>query len=177
MRRMAAERESAPARQGGFVMADRQALSPTLESYPEAMARLVDEKGLAPARDIADVLSVHKSTVTAALKNLSEKGLVNYSPYEISTLTPRGRQIAQRIADRHDVIVGFLVEVLSVDEAMAQAAACRMEHDLDNEVLDRLRLFAEFVKRCPHCGKERLQAFEEYYERQSRTSEEQAQAP
>ena len=42
--------------------------------------------------------------------------------------------------------------------------------DLDREVLERLRLFAEFVKRCPHCGQERLQAFREYYRRESELS-------
>jgi Mn-dependent DtxR family transcriptional regulator len=46
-----------------------------------------------------------------------------------------------------------------------------MEHDLDREVLERLRSFAEFVKRCPHCGRERLRAFQEYYERESKPSE------
>jgi DtxR family Mn-dependent transcriptional regulator len=142
-------------------------LSAALEDYLEAMAQVIAERGTARVRDIATALSVHKSSVTGALRSLAEKGLVDYAPYEIATLTPKGQEIARRIAHRHEVIRGFLVGVLSVDEAMAEANACRMEHDLDREVLERLRLFAEFVNRCPHCGQERLQAFQQYYERET----------
>jgi len=149
-------------------MADAPHLSSALEDYLEAMARVSAQKGAARVRDIAAALSVHKSSVTAALRALSQKGLVDYAPYEIATLTPQGQQVAERIARRHEVIRDFLVEVLSVDDDVAEANACRMEHDLDREVLERLRLFAEFVKHCPHCGKDRLEAFEEYYE--SRTA-------
>ena len=151
-------------------MSGSRALSATLEDYLEAMARLIDERGLARVRDIAAALSVHKSTVTTALRSLSEKGLVNYTPYEVATLTPQGREVAQRIADGHKVIRDFLVHVLSIDDGTADANACRMEHDLDREVLERLRQFAEFVKRCPHCGKERLQAFRRYYKREATSS-------
>lgn len=148
-------------------MPDTVELSATLEDYLEAMARVIAEKGTARVRDIAEALSVHKSTVTAALRSLSEKGLVDYAPYEIATLTSKGEEVARRIVHRHEVIRSFLVQVLSVNEERAEANACRMEHDLDREVLERLHLFAEFVKRCPHCGQERLQAFQEYYERES----------
>ena len=158
-------------------MSESRPLSATLEDYLEAMARLIDERGLARVRDIAAALSVHKSSVTTALRSLSEKGLIDYAPYEVATLTPQGAQVARRIRDRHEVIRGFLVHVLSVEERTADANACRMEHDLDREVLERLRHFAEFVRRCPHCGEERLQAFQAYYERQSRPSNAEARAP
>ena len=142
-------------------------LSAALEDYLEAMAQVIAEKGTARVRDIAAALSVHKSSVTGALRSLSVKGLVHYAPYEIATLTPKGQEVARRIARRHEVIRHFLVEVLSVGEDLAEANACRMEHALSREVLERVRLFAEFVKRCPHCGRERLQAFQGYYERES----------
>lgn len=151
-------------------MPDALELSAALEDYLEAMAQVIAEKGTARVRDIAAALSVHKSSVTGALRSLSEKGLVDYAPYEIATLTPEGQEVARRIVHRHEVIRHFLVEVLSVREELAEADACRMEHDLDREVLERLRLFAEFVKRCPHCGEERLQAFQEYYERENELS-------
>lgn len=143
-------------------------LSAALEDYLEAMAQVAAEKGVARVRDIAAALSVHKSTVTGALRSLAEKGLVDYAPYEIATLTPEGQEVARRVARRHEVIRSFLVEVLSLDEGLAETNACRMEHDLDREVLERLHLFAEFVKRCPHCGQERLEAFQGYYKRHKR---------
>jgi len=142
---------------------DRDSLSSTLEDYLETISRLDAEKGAVRVRDIAEAMSVHKSTVTAALKSLSEKRLVNYSPYEVSTLTPEGRRVAEEIARRHEVIRRFLVEILLVEKDVAEENACRMEHVVDKDVLRRLSLFAEFVKECPRAGEDWLQMFRQYY--------------
>jgi DtxR family Mn-dependent transcriptional regulator len=146
-------------------MANPVSLTATLENYLEAIGRLVAEKGEAHTLELADALSVHKSTVTAALKSLAAKDLIHYSPYEAVTLTPQGEQVAREIVRRHGVIRRFLAEVLAVDGEVAEANACRMEHVLDEEVLERLRLFAQFVRECPRAGEEWLAAFQQYAER------------
>lgn len=152
------------------------ALSATLENYLETIARLIADRGAARVRDISEVLSVHKSTVTAALKSLTEKGLVNYAPYEFATLTPQGARMAKRIMRRHEVIQRFLVEVLLLDKGMAEANACRMEHVLDKDVLERLRLFAEFVKECPRTGSDWLGRFRYFFEHGGRKPVDTAEA-
>lgn len=124
-------------------------LSMTMEDYLEAIALLSAEKGAARARDIAAALSVHKSTVTAALQSLAKKNLINYSAYEAATLTPAGRKAADDVIRRHAIVRGFFIDVLGIDEQTADANACRMEHVLDADVLERLAGFAEFVKSCP----------------------------
>lgn len=149
----------------GRLAVESRTLSPTLEDYLEAISRLVAEKGAARARDIASAMSVHKSTVTSALKGLAEKGVVNYHPYEVVTITPEGQKAAREIASRHRVIGRFLSEVLSLDEEVAEANACRMEHVVDGEVLERLALFAQFVRECPRAGEDWLERFREFYER------------
>ena len=149
----------------GSVVAGKQPeVTATLENYLEAISRITLEKGVARVRDIATALSVHKSTVTAALKSLAEKGLVNYEPYEVTTLTARGRRVALEVARRHEVIRRFLREVLLADNEAAEANACRMEHVMDKDILHRLSLFAEFVKECPRTGEDWLQRFSDYYE-------------
>ena len=145
-------------------MAHSHALTPTLEDYLEAILRLVVEKGAARVRDIAKALSVDKSTVTTALHSLSEKGFVNYRPYKAPTLTSRGKKAAEDIVGRHKLIRRFLSQILLVSEDVADANACRMEHVLDKEVLERLSLFAEFVKECPRAGEDWLQMFGHYFE-------------
>jgi len=139
-----------------------------LEDYLEAVWRLVDEKGVARVRDIAAALSVHKSTVSSSLKSLSEKGLVNYSPYEITTLTPRGREIAEDVVRRHEIIRDFLVQVLALEGNRADANACRAEHVLDAEVLERLACFARFVGECSSARQHCLKNFQTYYNRRSK---------
>lgn len=127
-------------------MSDSPQLSSTLEDYLEAILALSEVGGDARVRDISERLSVHKSTVTAALKTLSEKGLVDHEPYGAVVLTDAGRLIAVRVARSHAVVKSFLQEVLLVDAATAEENACRMEHVMDAAVLERLVGFAEFMR-------------------------------
>jgi DtxR family transcriptional regulator, Mn-dependent transcriptional regulator len=143
-------------------MTDLRAVSTSTEDYLEAILRLISEKGAARVRDIAAILSVHKSTVSATLKMLSEKGLVNYSRYEITTLTAAGQEIAQDVHKRHQVIRQFLSEVLGIGGDAAEANACRMEHIMDADVLERLSCLVDFVKRGLTKGDDWTQQFQQY---------------
>ena len=127
-------------------------LSASLEDYLEAIFHLVADKQVARSRDIAKRLEVNRSSVTGALQSLAEKGLINYEPYEAITLTRGGQTVAQDVVRRHEVLRDFLVKVLSVDVAMADQAACRMEHAIPPPVLERLIEFVEFVEVCPRGG-------------------------
>jgi DtxR family transcriptional regulator, Mn-dependent transcriptional regulator len=77
------------------------------------------------------------------LKLLSEKGHVNYDPYQYISLTKSGQAAAEDIVWRHDVLKRFFVEVLDVDEPLAGETACKMEHNIDREVLNRLLRFVQ----------------------------------
>lgn len=142
-------------------------ISTALEDYLEAIVSLVERKGTARTRDIAAALNVHKSTVTAALRSLAEKGLINYSAYEAATLTPRGRDAAQDVVRRHEIVRDFFIRVLALNEATADANACRMEHVLDSEVMERLRRFAQYVGERPAAGRRCLAGFRKYLEEEA----------
>ena len=120
-------------------------LSASLEDYLEAIYNLSNSGEVARSKDIAEVLNVTKSSVTGALKTLSERHLVNYKPYGHITLTAKGRNIASEIAKKHDVIKSFFVDVLGVEDKLAQTAACEAEHTLGHEITNRLLDFIEFV--------------------------------
>jgi len=139
-------------------------VSATLEDYLEAIFRAIAQKGIARAGEIGRRLGVHKSTVTAALRGLADKGLVNYTPYEPVTLTPTGRRVAVEVDRRHEAIRRFLVDVLAVEPQAADANACRMEHAMDPDVADRLLRFMDFVKRCPRGGTKWIRGFRYFCE-------------
>ncbi len=147
-------------------MPDTPQLSATLEDYLEAILALSEKGGDARVRDISERLSVHKSTVTAALKTLSEKKLVDHEPYGAVVLTDAGRRVASRVARNHAVVKQFLQEVLLVDGKTAEEDACRMEHVMDAAVLDRLVAFAEFVKSDAETSTDTRKRFAEYLENQ-----------
>jgi DtxR family Mn-dependent transcriptional regulator len=124
-------------------------LSAILEDYLEAILGLIERKGAARARDIAQGLAVHRSTVTAALKSLAGKGLVRYSRYELVTLTGAGRAVAVETSRKHREICRFLIDTLHLDAETADRNACRMEHAMDRAALERLLLFRRFIERQP----------------------------
>jgi DtxR family Mn-dependent transcriptional regulator len=130
-------------------MSESISLTPVLEDYLEAIYGLVVSRGEARVNDIAEALSVHKSTVTAALKRLVSEGFVRHEAYGSAHLTARGRSVAERVSHRHRVLTEFLRDVLLIEADLAERNACRMEHVLDKKVFERLKLLAETVRSCP----------------------------
>jgi len=133
-------------------MAAKRKLSASLEDYLEAIFQISAQKRAARAKDIAARLEVNSSSVTGALRNLAEKGLVNYAPYDLITLTDKGEKVARDIVRRHDALQDFFLHVLRVEKDDAEAAACRLEHAISRTVLERLIQFVDFVKTCPRVG-------------------------
>ncbi len=121
-------------------------LTPSLEDYLEAVFIAVKKSRVARVRDLSEHLGVGMPAVTAALKTLSKQGLVNYEPYQFITLTQSGRELANEISRRHRTLEDFFVNVLGVNEKDADANACRIEHVMDKALLNRLKLFAQFVE-------------------------------
>ncbi len=134
-------------------------LTASLEHYVEAIYWIANTKKAARAKDIAERMKVAKSSVTGALQALADKGLVNYAPYDVITLTDAGLAVARELVRRHEVIRDFFVRVLSVDADEAEIAASAMEHAVTDTILDRLIAFIEFVERCPQGGTAFLKDF------------------
>jgi len=120
-------------------------VSETMEDYLEAIYHISEEEGggVKPGL-ISSRLGVHKSTVTVALRHLDALKLICYSPYQEVHLTVEGFKHAESIIKRHEVFYRFLKEVLEVDDELAEQTACRMEHALPAEIVDR---FVEYVSK------------------------------
>jgi len=121
-------------------------LSASLEDYLEAILNLAGESKVARSRDIAAMLGVSKASVTGALRLLKKKGLVNYKPYDYATLTEAGRSAAAEVAQKHNILKSFFVDVLGIDKDTAQRAACKAEHALGPKVISRIRHVMETGK-------------------------------
>ena len=124
-------------------------LSASLEDYLEAIFHIAKEKKAARAKDISDRLGVSRSSVTGALRALSQKNLINYAPYDIITLTSSGERAALDVIHRHTILKSFFVDALRIEPRTAEENACRMEHTISPAVLKRLARFIEFIEECP----------------------------
>lgn len=138
-------------------------LSASQEDYLEMIFFLAREDGSARPKDIAKRLKVRAASVTGALKALAEKGLINYAPYSPVTLTPDGREIAGRIAVKHEALLHFFTQVLGIDSAEAEEFACTMEHTIPDHILQRLVRFAEYTEICPNFNASWRESAESYF--------------
>ncbi|HOZ45355.1 MAG TPA: metal-dependent transcriptional regulator [Candidatus Hydrogenedentes bacterium] len=120
-------------------------LSSSLEDYLEVIFHLTSESTSARAKDIAARLGVRSPSVTGALRVLAARELVNYTPYGAITLTAKGDLAAREVVRRHEALKDFLEQVLGIAPAEADDAACKMEHAVSRNILERFIEFADFV--------------------------------
>lgn len=124
-------------------------LSASQEDYLESIFFLSREGGSARPKEIASRMKVRAASVTGALRALAEKALINYVPYSSVTLTDAGREIAGRIAVKHEALLHFFTQVLGIPVDEAEEFACTMEHSIPDHILKRLVGFAEYTEKCP----------------------------
>ncbi|MBN1809477.1 MAG: metal-dependent transcriptional regulator [Planctomycetes bacterium] len=120
-------------------------LSAALEDYLGVIFHLQQEKRFALVRDIADRSNVAKSAVTSALRTLSERGMVNYKPYEPVTLSAKGNEQAEWLMLRRQILEDFLTNILGLDPDRVSVTACDMEHAVDRESMERFICFLAFM--------------------------------
>ena len=137
-------------------------LTQTMEDYLEAIYSISKERRVVRVKNIAERIGVKMPTVTNMLKSLSEKGFIEYEKHEFLELTSEGRKVGKEIDRRHHVIRSFLTNILKIDFVVADEEACKMEHGMSTETLDRLTQFIDFIQTCPRTGPNWLESFDEY---------------
>lgn len=88
--------------------------------------------------DIANELGYKKSSVSVAMKNLREKEHITVDKSGFITLTQSGREIAEMIYERHDLLSSWLIK-LGVSKDTALEDACKMEHVISKESFDAIK--------------------------------------
>ncbi len=113
------------------------------ENYLETILMLEQSKGRVRSIDIAVELGFSKPSVSVAMKQLRENGYVEMTDGNFLLLTDKGREIAQRMYERHTLLTDWLV-FLGVDRKTAAADACRIEHVVSQVCFEKIR---EHVRR------------------------------
>lgn len=113
------------------------------EMYLETILILKNRLGLVRSIDIANEMGYSKPTISAAMKKFRQEGLVTVDDSGFVNLTETGRDIAERIYERHQVLTLILVS-LGVSPKNAEHDACKIEHDISDETFDALK--KEYVR-------------------------------
>ncbi len=126
-------------------MEQTRKMTASAEDYLEAIFILSRKENDARVRvtDLAAFLSVSKPSVTHAVGVLKEKGFLEHEAYGGIRLTPVGESCAANVLRRHNMIKRFLVHTLGVSEENAESDACRMEHILSAETVEKMYAYLE----------------------------------
>jgi DtxR family Mn-dependent transcriptional regulator len=124
---------------------DDLVITSTIEDYLERILILSEVDGHAHVTEIANLLGISKASVTEMISKLKVNGFVDYEKYGTITLTAKGKAIAEKVKERHDILKSFLV-LIGVNEENASNDCCVMEHNLSKETIEKLKIFIDFLQ-------------------------------
>ena len=116
----------------------------------KALYRLTKSMDGAHTGTLAEALGLSPGTVTSTVKRLADRGLVDHRPYKGVELTPAGRRGAVAAIRRHRIVERFLSDMLGYPWNEADRFAASFEHELPQEVEDRLFVALHRPDTCPH---------------------------
>lgn len=108
------------------------------ENYLETILILGKHLPVVRSVDIANELGFKKSSVSIAMKNLRENNHITVTDAGFIYLTDSGREIAEMIYERHELISSWLQE-LGVPAEIAVDDACRIEHVISRESFEAIK--------------------------------------
>ena len=116
----------------------RMNLQESGEMYLESIYVLCKEKKNVRSIDIVEYMNFSKPSVSRAVGLLKNGGYITVDNDGYITLTDVGKEVSQKIYERHSIISAFLVN-LGVDEEIASADACKIEHVISDESLEAIK--------------------------------------
>lgn len=109
------------------------------EDYLETILMLQQQNGFVRSVDIANHLKVSKPSVSRAMEVLLDGGFITFGLGNMIKLTPAGEEKAESIYGRHTMLTEFFEKIAGVPRSQAEENACRVEHDIDDDVEKGLR--------------------------------------
>ena len=111
------------------------------EMYLEAILVLSKKNGFVRSIDVSEYLGYSKPSVSRAMGILRTGGYICMDKDGALILTDSGREIAEKIYERHTVMSRLLIH-LGVSEETATADACKLEHAISDESFEAIKRWA-----------------------------------
>ena len=112
------------------------------EMYLETIYLLHQKTGHVHSVDVSEHMGYSKPSVSRAVGLLKNSGYIEVDHNGHIILTAAGRELAEKIYERHTVLTNFLVK-LGVDPAIAAEDARKLEHAISDESLDAIKAFTQ----------------------------------
>lgn len=129
-------------------MAEAQTATQAVEDYLEQIHQLIEGKGYARAVEIAENLGVAQASVSNMLQKLDQDGFVVREKYRGVTLTDHGREVAERIVVRHELLTRLL-RAFELPEDIIYRDVEGMEHHISRPTLEVITAICEELEGDP----------------------------
>lgn len=108
------------------------------EMYLETIYILSNKTGAVRSLDVAEYMGYSKPSVSRAVGLLKDGGYITVNKDGFLTLTEAGREVAERMYERHTTLTELLV-FLGVDRQTATEDACKIEHVISEESFNAIK--------------------------------------
>lgn len=112
------------------------------EMYLESIYMLTKTKSSVRSIDIVEYMNYSKPSVSRAVKLLKNGGYIDVDEQGYIKLTQLGKEVSEKIVERHTVITKFLV-ILGVDDKTSAEDACKIEHVISDKSFNTIKKFVE----------------------------------
>ena len=110
------------------------------EMYLETILRLTKTRTSVRAIDVGEEMGYSKPSVSRAIGLLRRAGYVVADKDGHLALTESGKDIAEKIYERHTLFTRLLI-TFGVDEAVAVKDACKMEHAISDVSFEAIKKY------------------------------------
>ena len=108
------------------------------EMYLETIHVLTKKLGVVRSIDICEEMGYSKPSVSRAMSILKEGGYIVVEKGGHIILTETGREVAEKIYNRHTLLTKFLIGI-GVDEETAADDACKLEHHISDTTYEAIK--------------------------------------
>ena len=107
-------------------------LTASMEDYIEMLYRLSAKSGFTRINELSQALNVQPPSATKMVQRLSGKGYLKYEKYGVLILEDKGKQIGERLIQRHMIIENFM-RIIGVSDSLILQETEKIEHTLSGE--------------------------------------------
>ncbi|MBE6757968.1 MAG: metal-dependent transcriptional regulator [Ruminococcaceae bacterium] len=114
------------------------------QMYLESIYVLSRKSDAVRAVDVCDYMGYSKPSVSRAMGLLRQGGFITVDGDGFITLTDEGREVAEKMYERHTLLTALLMR-LGVEEAVAAEDACKIEHNLSDQSFAAIKRYIEHI--------------------------------
>ncbi len=123
-----------------------------------AVHQLKNEIGYARTTDISKQLNITRGSVSITLNRLKENGYITFDKNKHISLTQKGQHFVEDVLRKRATVKQFFQNALFMKEEQATKCACKLEHVITDDVIDRLEKFSNYMVENLADHKEKIKA-------------------